>query len=236
VWRGSKTNFGRLKASIPYGALQLRVYDLTDEQRSKIQVMLNDVIAHSGSGGNSEKSLLDLLAILDQRPFCTKAELPSEVDLDVLRIMDKRGWIEGCGQYVAQWASPLRDPGLAGPIEVLLARGGMVRVSAGGKAALAERAFSRRSSRSGVKAKVRPADDDERIDEASSSRLWTFADASRETGVPKVAWTRAAKKKPGELGYLPHRTVGRTKQVTHRDAMAFARDYDARRDQRAKRK
>lgn len=61
---------------------------------------------------------------------------------------------------------------------------------------------------------------------------WTLAEASRETGAPTWALSRAAKKPKGAPGYLPTRRVGRGVLVKREHAKDFAANYDARREQR----
>lgn len=63
---------------------------------------------------------------------------------------------------------------------------------------------------------------------------YTLAEASEKHDIPKSVWTKAAKLKTGQYGYLPTRSVGRNRFVLIADAAKFAKDYDARRDKRGK--
>ena len=67
---------------------------------------------------------------------------------------------------------------------------------------------------------------------AGDAAEWTLAQASVDTGVPSWAWSRAAAKPPDKPGHLPARRVGDNVYVTRENAKAFARDFDARREQR----
>jgi len=67
---------------------------------------------------------------------------------------------------------------------------------------------------------------------AGDADEWTLAKASRETDVPSWAWSRGAAKPPDKPGHLPTRRVGDNVYVTRENAKAFARDFDARREQR----
>lgn len=62
---------------------------------------------------------------------------------------------------------------------------------------------------------------------------YTLAEASEKYDIPRPAWTKAAQLEPGEYGYLPTRAVGRNRFATKADAEKFAKDYEARREQRA---
>ncbi len=61
----------------------------------------------------------------------------------------------------------------------------------------------------------------------------TLAEATREWDISKSAWSKAAGKAPDEPGYLPTRKVGSNRFVKRADAEYFARNYEARREQRA---
>lgn len=61
---------------------------------------------------------------------------------------------------------------------------------------------------------------------------WTLAEASRATDVPTWAFSRAGQKPKGEPGHLPTHRAGSNVFVKRKDAKAFARNWDARREQR----
>lgn len=67
---------------------------------------------------------------------------------------------------------------------------------------------------------------------APQSDEMTLAEASREYGVPSWALLRAAKKPAGDHGHLPSTRIGRNVYVTRKNARAFAKTYDAEREQR----
>jgi hypothetical protein len=62
---------------------------------------------------------------------------------------------------------------------------------------------------------------------------YTLAEASEKYDIPRPTWTKAAQLEPSEYGYLPTRRVGRNRFVTTTVAEKFAKDYEARREQRA---
>ena len=82
------------------------------------------------------------------------------------------------------------------------------------------------------KAKMGPERVRKVITESQRANELTLTDAAREHDVPKSAWSKAAKKKPEEPGYLLTRQVGRNRFVQKRHAKRFANDYNARREQR----
>jgi len=62
---------------------------------------------------------------------------------------------------------------------------------------------------------------------------YTVTEAAEKFDIPKSAWTKAAKQAPETYGYLPTREVGRNRFVRKMHAEKFARDYLARREQKA---
>lgn len=68
--------------------------------------------------------------------------------------------------------------------------------------------------------------------EGQRSDEMTLAEASREYGVPSWTLSRAAKKPAGDHGHLPSTRIGRNVYVTRKNARAFAKTYDAEREQR----
>ena len=62
--------------------------------------------------------------------------------------------------------------------------------------------------------------------------MLSFAEAAREFDVPPAEWTRASKKKRGEVDYLPHEKRGRFRFVIRENAEAFSKNYHAKREQR----
>ena len=67
---------------------------------------------------------------------------------------------------------------------------------------------------------------------AQRSNEMTLAQASREYGVPSWKLSRAGKKPTSKVGHLPTRQVGSNVLVTRENARAFAKTYDAEREQR----